>query len=125
MSPSHFQAGSGDLRTRLSAFLPQLAQANKVLEDGQEIHNMEDVEEDEQHIEMNLGLGVLEEKYDNGDGSSSEDPSDVDDDTGQQEDLPASSGTAKRRKEHTNSDIMGDLLGKPMEERKVGIEDLG
>jgi hypothetical protein len=62
MSPSHFQAGSGDLRTRLSAFLPQLAQANKVLEDGQEIHNMEDVEEDEQHIEMNLGLGVLEEK---------------------------------------------------------------
>ena len=122
---SHFQAGSDDLRSRLSAFLPQLAEANEVLQDGQEVHSMEDVEEDEQHIEMNLGLGVLEAKVDNGDSSSSDRSSDTEDEPGQQDDLPTSSGTAKRRKEDRNSDVMGDLLGKPMERHKVGIEDLG
>jgi len=86
---------------------------------------MEDVEEDERHIEMNLGLGVLEEKHDSRNSSSSEGSSDIDDDPGQEEDLPASSATAKRRKEDRNPDVMGDLLGKPVEYRKVGIEDLG
>ena len=125
ISPSHFQAGSDDLRSRLSAFLPQLAEANEALQDGREIHSMEDVEADEQHIEMNLGLGVLEEKDEDGDSSSSEDSSDVDNKFGQQGDLPASSGTAKRRREDRDLNVMGNLLGKPREGRKVDIEDLG
>ena len=43
----------------MKAFLPQLEQANNLLGDNVDI---EDVDEDGEYIEMNLGLGVLEEK---------------------------------------------------------------
>jgi hypothetical protein len=48
-----------DLKARLATFLPQLKEANRMLDTAKRI---DDVGEGEQHIEMNLGLGVLEEK---------------------------------------------------------------
>ncbi|RKP09939.1 hypothetical protein THASP1DRAFT_28261 [Thamnocephalis sphaerospora] len=72
-----------DLLSRVAAFLPQMASANAKLQ--QEIassgdaqaHDIEAVDEDaEQYIEMNLGLGVFEEKR--ADGSASDDEVAVD-----------------------------------------------
>ena len=56
--------GSNDLKTRLSAFLPAMQKANADLESGDaEVGRLDDLDEDEeQYIEMNLGLGVLEQK---------------------------------------------------------------
>lgn len=49
-----------DLKSRIAAFLPQLAEANQNLSEPKRI---DDVGADERHyIEMNLGLGVLTEK---------------------------------------------------------------
>lgn len=62
MSVSH---AAFDLRTRLSAFLPQLQKANADLENSTEagLRHLDDVADDEEHyIEMNLGLGVLKER---------------------------------------------------------------
>ncbi|ERF71566.1 hypothetical protein EPUS_00555 [Endocarpon pusillum Z07020] len=62
MSVSH---ATSDLRTRLSAFLPQLQKANADLENATEacLRPLDEVADDEDHyIEMNLGLGVLKEK---------------------------------------------------------------
>ena len=53
---------SSDLNDRLSAFLPALREANTKLESG-EVDRLDNVgEHEEQYIEMNLGLGVLEQK---------------------------------------------------------------
>jgi len=70
---------TSDLKSRLSTFLPQLAAANAELEilkengglKDRQIDNVQDGEGD--YIEMDLGLGVLEEKPDGGKESSSED----------------------------------------------------
>ncbi|KAI9757085.1 MAG: hypothetical protein M1815_002199 [Lichina confinis] len=58
-----------DVLTRLSTFLPELAASNEQLEEERasgkiEERQLENVREDEAHIEMNLGLGVLEEVKD-------------------------------------------------------------
>lgn len=57
--------GHGDLKSQLETFLPQLRQANQELQDsdGVQDRRVDHVSEDEEHyIEMNLNLGVLEEK---------------------------------------------------------------
>ncbi len=54
-----------DLKTRLAAFLPQMAKANQTLSESERV---DDVDEDEErYIEMELGLGVLAEKQEAGD----------------------------------------------------------
>lgn len=90
------------LRSRLKAFLPKMAEANRELEaeraagtlEQRNIENMED-DEDDQYIEMNLGLGVLEEKDPNASNLSSDSESD---------DEGGSEGKRER-------DIMGKLMG--------------
>lgn len=114
-----------DLRTRLQTLLPQLAQGHDLLVNGGNIRSMENVEEDEQHIEMDLGLGVLEEKASDETSSASDDSSDIEDEEKYDEDLPVSSGATKRSQNGRDADVMGDLLGKKTGKRKVGIEDLG
>lgn len=77
--PSMRVGGLGDLKTRLSTFLPQLAAANSELEERvrngeMEGKRFEDVDDgDEGYIEMDLGLGVLEEQKERGAESSSDD----------------------------------------------------
>lgn len=76
-----------NLRERLKDFLPQIAAANEELERERSAgtlgaRNMEDVDEEaqEEFIEMNLGLGVLEEKSANApEQETSSDISDTDD----------------------------------------------
>lgn len=55
-------SGASDLASRLKAFLPQMQQANSELARKGAGMSMEDVDDDAEHIEMSLGLGVLEQK---------------------------------------------------------------
>ncbi|KAM0722795.1 hypothetical protein Q7P37_002237 [Cladosporium fusiforme] len=104
-------AGAPSLEDRLKAFLPQLAQANDLLakEGRKEQHSMEDVKDDEPHIEMSLGLGLLEEKKE---GEEEEDDDDEEED-GEGEDAE------EKRKE---KDVMGKLMG-GRENLTKGIEE--
>ena len=105
--------GAGDLHARLRAFLPQIADANsRLATEGTESFTMEDVGDEEPHIEMNLGLGVLEEKGD----QSSEDS-----ECNEDEDKTGSHSAETRAKD---GDVMGKLLGRP-EDRKGGVEEVG
>lgn len=127
ISSSLFSDGAAeDIRTRLKTLLPQLAKANNLLLNGDNVDSMEDVEEDEEHIEMNLGLGVLEEKTEDADDSSDSSKSSVDEDGHQtRQALPASSAPVKRSNKDREVDAMGELLGRDMDKQKIGIEDLG
>ena len=103
-------SGAPSLEDRLKAFLPQLAEANSRLQKGGEgEYSMEVVGEDEPHIEMDLGLGVLEET--NGDGRSESD---------EEEGEEKGEGGRKRKEK----DVMGELMGKK-ENQTAGIEEVG
>lgn len=107
-------SGAPSLEDRLKAFLPQLAEANDKLEkDGAKGHSMEDVKDDEPHIEMSLGLGLLEEKS----GKDGE-QDDEEEDSSEDED---EDGAEKNRKE---KDVMGKLMG-GRENQAAGIEEVG
>ncbi|KAI6833600.1 hypothetical protein KC367_g2439 [Hortaea werneckii] len=115
-----------DLQSRLSAFLPQLAAANQQLETDGGGHSIEDVEDGEQHIEMNLGLGVLEEKRDDG-SSSSEESSDEDEvmrDEGG--DASASAGAGKQGHDSKETHVLEKLKGeRHHDDPKGGIQEIG
>ncbi|KAL1926785.1 hypothetical protein VTP01DRAFT_5431 [Rhizomucor pusillus] len=70
-----------DILSRVQAFLPQLKSANEELSKADpsklNIENLED--EDERYIEMNLGLGVFEEKRPGNASDSNSDDDDGDD----------------------------------------------
>lgn len=106
-------SGAPSLEDRLKSFLPQLAAANSKLEQGGvNEFSMEDVKDDEPHIEMDLGLGVLEETN----GKEDEDSEDDDD-----EDENGAGSPERKRKE---KDIMSKLMGKK-ENQTAGIEEVG
>jgi hypothetical protein len=106
--------GAPSLEDRLKSFLPQLAEANnKLQQDGANAFSMEDVKEDEPHIEMNLGLGVLKELN----GKDGEEAADSSED----EDKDASASPERKRRE---KDIMGKLMG-GRENQTAGIEEVG
>ncbi|GAB7363953.1 hypothetical protein MBLNU230_g4515t1 [Neophaeotheca triangularis] len=104
-----------DIRARLAAFLPRMAAANEELKKKGEAGNrdIEAVGEDEPHIEMSLGLGVLEEK--NGDASSSGSSSHGESDDGEE--------NAERAEKE--DDVLRKLMGQGGDGKKAGIEDLG
>jgi len=105
-------SGAPSLEDRLKAFLPQLAEANSKLQKGGEgEYSMEVVGEDEPHIEMDLGLGVLEETKG---GSESEGESD--------EDEGEEKGEGERKRKE--KDVMAELMGKK-ENVTAGIEEVG
>jgi hypothetical protein len=63
MSGSTTVTGSSDLRSRIASFLPQLRKANEELVTAGDDQRIDAVTEDQdQYIEMDLGLGVLKEK---------------------------------------------------------------
>jgi hypothetical protein len=92
--PKMFKIQSNsDILSRVQAFLPQMQQANESLERADPAAlDIENVNEDEeQYIEMNLGLGVLEEKRKKTGGSSS-DSSDNEDKSETEDDIIIPSG---------------------------------
>jgi hypothetical protein len=108
-------SGAPSLADRLKSFLPQMAEANSKLEQGDaNEYSMEAVKDDEPHIEMDLGLGVLEE-------TNGKDGDDSDDDEDENLEEDASASPERKRKE---KDVMGKLMGKK-ENQTAGIEEVG
>jgi hypothetical protein len=73
IDPHYVIAYAKELRDKLQAFLPQLQNANRELASNAANLNMETVGDDEQHIEMDLRLGVLEQQQDNQNPSQPDD----------------------------------------------------
>ncbi|KAF3397759.1 hypothetical protein F1880_005931 [Penicillium rolfsii] len=103
----HRMEGGSDLLSRLSSFLPQIKNANEDLEKqiaagkGQEMV-LDSVDDDgKEYIEMNLGLGVLEEKRDDNEDASS----------GDEGDDESPDGDSQNSKDHADSDLLGQLMG--------------
>ncbi|KAF2659635.1 hypothetical protein K491DRAFT_564385, partial [Lophiostoma macrostomum CBS 122681] len=106
MKISQAELGS-DLRPFLKDFLPQLKAANEELEAAKRAGTLKEktIEDDgdeqdrggRQYIEMDLGLGVLEEQHPDADGDSSSSESDSDED---------------RVDTQKPKDIMGKLMGR-------------
>jgi hypothetical protein len=108
-------SGAPSLADRLKSFLPQMAEANSKLEQGDaNEYSMEAVKDDEPHIEMDLGLGVLEE-------TNGKDAEDSDNEEEEEKDGDASASPERKRKE---KDVMGKLMGKK-ENQTAGIEEVG
>jgi Domain of unknown function (DUF4598) len=122
------------VRSRLDQFLPALRNANADLEanpDQLQARNLESVEEGEQYIEMNLGLGVLEEKTagvtdtetdSSSDESSSSEEDRPSEDTDEMDGVQRRRTKDSRRKRKVETDIMGRLLGRRRTERRRGGE---
>ncbi|KAF1973779.1 hypothetical protein BU23DRAFT_123945 [Bimuria novae-zelandiae CBS 107.79] len=108
-----------DIRPFLKDFLPQLKAANEELEAQREAGTLrtseiigdEDGDSEEQYIEMNLGLGVLEEKADDADtglrvSSDGEDEAEREGENGQ------------------DRDILGKLMGRDKAEEPPSIQEV-
>ena len=130
-----------NLHSRIAAFIPKLQRANEDLDRKREVgasledHNIEALDDEERYIEMDLGLGVLEEKKTgmeverdsesrSGSGSGSQSGSQGDGEDGgegtEEEENEGKSKSkedcrARRRKRELN--VMGRLMGR--EKRKV------
>lgn len=121
-----------DLHQRLSTFLPNLAAANHELEVERVAgtlgeRSIETVgAEDRNYIEMDLGLGVLEEKgLDAEDtGSSGEDESLGGDDTGTEEDN-GKTRDGRLQDERGETDVLGKLLRRKKSKVDIQVVDAG
>ncbi|PKX94153.1 NOPCHAP1/New4 family protein [Aspergillus novofumigatus IBT 16806] len=121
----HRMTKEPDLLSRLSAFLPKLKSANEDLQReiaagrGKDLQ-LDEVENQEgQYIEMNLGLGVLEEKH--ADGSTSTDE-EIGDGRESANDEDAAELDTKLQKD---SDILDKLMGKKKSsDQKPTIQEL-
>lgn len=108
------------LQSRLAAFLPQLAAANKELEDlksrGQiDSARLDNVGNDEErYIEMDLGLGVLEERRDGDSDASSESESSDEEEAGDE------TKAAERKETHR----LAKLMGQAPSQDKPGIQEM-
>ncbi|KAI9882720.1 MAG: hypothetical protein M1823_005526 [Watsoniomyces obsoletus] len=108
--PTMLPPKSNLLLTRLQSFIPELAQANQELDTDRlegrlESKQLDRVDEGESHIEMNLGLGVLEDKRDDSLSSSSEED---DDDEGTGPDIGPIKPAAKKPKIEKSSTTMNE-----------------
>ncbi|OJJ49832.1 hypothetical protein ASPZODRAFT_12944 [Penicilliopsis zonata CBS 506.65] len=111
-----------DILARVSSFLPQLRSANEALQKDIAAGKSKDIlldeagEEEGQYIEMNLGLGVLEETQSNDDHENSSSP-DLDRET--------ESATTKQTTDAKESHIMDSLMGHKEEKpTKPTIEEM-
>ena len=109
------------LQSRLAAFIPKLQQANCELDDEGGDPNMENVDEEDQHIEMNLGLGVLEEQRDDDDSEEDEEEEEEDFVDGNEVNGQSSSQRTDQ-KSSRERDAMQRLLGLHKPREKAGIE---
>lgn len=114
MRQRDWSGGAQDLRSRLEDLLPRLAASNEMLESEEGVGgSMEDVEEGQQHIEMNLGLGVLEEQNEDSEKSIKESSDKHENDV-----------TDQQRSEDGDPNAMNELLGRSHTKAKAGIESL-
>ncbi len=132
----HRSTTVSDIHNRLSTLLPSLAAANEELEAERSAgtlgkRNIEDVD-DAQYIEMNLGLGVLEEKEPNGTetGSSSEDGASGEQSSSSEEDVAAGEingggGIEKLRERQRETDVIGKLLRRKRSKAGIQVVDGG
>ncbi|OAL46740.1 hypothetical protein IQ07DRAFT_590274 [Pyrenochaeta sp. DS3sAY3a] len=100
-----------DIRTFLKDFLPKLKAANEELEVQKQTGTLKtldatDAKDGEPYIEMNLGLGVLEEKDSNA-GDSSDSEGDTED-TGKEKDVLGKLMGQKRNGEPVNIEVLQD-----------------
>lgn len=117
--------GRSDLMSRVAAFLPQLQEANGLLMSEGERYSMEDVEDGEQHIEMNLGLGVLEEQRRDEESSTTDSSTDDEEDEEVEADPPVSSAVVNHPSREKETRYMDALTGRSKETRSSGIEEIG
>ncbi|KAH7083984.1 hypothetical protein FB567DRAFT_561890 [Paraphoma chrysanthemicola] len=103
-----------DIGAFLKEFLPQLKAANDELEAQRKAGTLDskmidagEEEDAEQYIEMDLGLGVLEEKDPNADDDSSSDSDDTLD------------GNEKEK------DVLGKLMGRTNSRKPVVVQEVG
>ncbi|KAK7612149.1 hypothetical protein JOL62DRAFT_611037 [Phyllosticta paracitricarpa] len=110
---------SSSLGDRLKEFLPQLAAANAELERDRAAgrlaeKSLEQVDENGQYIEMNLGLGVLEEK----------DPNKMDQDSESSDDSEDEMETDATGAENKEQDVLGKLMGTKTSKSGAGIQEV-
>ncbi|KAK2813420.1 hypothetical protein FQN50_000736 [Emmonsiellopsis sp. PD_5] len=121
------------LRTRLASFLPELRSANEDLEKDISTGNVPRLELDHdengridgQYIEMDLGLGVLEEKADDDEtisASSSESESSVSDNDDDNNDTQPAKRTQSRT--HQKASVMNKLMGNKSKTKRPNIEEM-
>ncbi|CAD0106041.1 unnamed protein product [Aureobasidium uvarum] len=136
--PTFARPASSDLQSRLRAFLPQMAAANaeleKLAQEGRlEGKRLEDVGEGDEYVEMELGLGVMEEKKEGEDSSddssneSSDDSSEASSEDGDDDDDNNNKEQKKKQKEkeQKEKDILGRLMGhKQGREKAAGIQEV-
>ncbi|KAF2742057.1 hypothetical protein M011DRAFT_472550 [Sporormia fimetaria CBS 119925] len=102
-----------DIRDFLKDFLPQLKAANEELEAERRAGTLRDREievhddAEDHYIEMDLGLGVLEERDSDAAGASG-----------------SSSASSSDTEEHKKADVMGKLLGRREPAEKASIEEI-
>ncbi|KAJ9665747.1 hypothetical protein H2201_004234 [Coniosporium apollinis] len=118
------EEGGQPLKERLKAFLPQIAAANMELEEEKaagvlDERSLEQANEgddvDGQYIEMNLGLGVLEERDPNAESSNSSEDEEADN----RDPMQDFEGSLPRDK-----NVMARLLGRNRRTDKVGIQEV-
>ncbi|KAH0350792.1 hypothetical protein KCU83_g4670, partial [Aureobasidium melanogenum] len=129
--PNFTRPATSDLQSRLQAFLPQMAAANAELEKlakegGLEGKRLEDVGEGDEYVEMELGLGVMEQKKE-GEESSDDSSAESSEDSGEDssEDDEVDDNEKQKEKEQKEKDILGRLMGhKQGREKAAGIQEV-
>ncbi|KAG5294730.1 hypothetical protein I7I48_11382 [Histoplasma ohiense] len=127
--PTIRRLNGSTLRSRLASFLPELRAANEVLEKkmatenvaGVELDCSDDREVDGQYIEMNLGLGVLEEQ-----GNDADSDADTYNETtiSYDEDESTQSASIPHPKPQQNTSVMNVLMGNKPENQRPTIEEV-
>ncbi|KZT71154.1 hypothetical protein DAEQUDRAFT_724525 [Daedalea quercina L-15889] len=98
---------NSELLSRVQAFLPQLAESNAELADRVQNDpssvDIENVTGDEAYIEMNLGLGVFEQRR-GSDAAASQSDTDTDSDTNSDSSTESAYSTSSSESDGTDSD---------------------
>ena len=115
------------LQARLHNLLPRMRAANRVLEAEREEgrlceRDIENVGDGLGYVEMNLGLGVLEEKDGRGIGSS------ADSNESETKTERVGEGCGAKKKQEADDNILSSLMGRKSKERertKIWVQELG
>jgi len=124
LRPQIRHINGSNLLSEVSSFLPKLKAANQEVQKDiaagkAVILDSAGVEKDNgQYIEMNLGLGVLEEKR-NGDNTESENES-----NSEESSLSASDAKIRLHEKRKVTDVLRRLMGNKSKPKKPGIEEV-